>query len=114
MTIQQLLLTCDDDVLPIKGRSSKMAEEVAAREHLATRSWKLVRNADINISRPVSTACDSVENLDSVDGDCFAVVDGNPGCTFLVCVAHITNLITTSVRACCVSINALSCYESII
>ena len=114
MTIQQLLLTSDDDVLPSRGSSRKVAEEVATREHLATRGWKLVRNADINIHSPLSTACDSVEKLNSVDGDCSAIVDGNPGCAFLFCVAQVNNLITTSVRASCVSINALGCYESVI
>ena len=67
MTIQQLLLTSDDDVLPKGGRSRKVAQEVATREHLATRGWKLERNADINIHSPLSTACDSVEKLNSVD-----------------------------------------------
>ena len=114
MIIQQLLLTSDDDVLPIGGSSRKVAEEVATREHLPTRGWKLVRNADINIHSPLSTACDSVENLDSVDGDCPAVVDGNPGCFFLFCLAQVNNLITTSVRASCASINAVECYESVI
>ena len=84
-----------------------MAEESAAKEHLAARSWKLVRNADINISSPSSTACDSVENLDPVDGDCFAVVNSNPGCTFIVCMAHIRTM--PSIWTLCVSINALGC-----
>ena len=107
MTIQHLLLTCDDDVLPIIGRSSKMAEEVATGEHLASRSWKLIGNADINIHSPISTPWDSVENLDYVDGDSLAVINGNPGCTFCVCVAyHITA--TPKIRA-FVSVNTVAC-----
>ena len=68
-------------------KSRKMSKECATRKHLAARSWKLVRNADINIFSSVSTAVDSVENLYSLDSDCFAIVDGNPWCTFIVCVA---------------------------
>ena len=85
-----------------------MSEEGATRKHLATRSWKLVRNVDINIFSPVSTAVDSVENLYSLDSDCFAIVDGNPWCSFIeVCVAHVYSI--SIIRALCISINALGC-----
>ena len=84
-----------------------MSEEGATRKHLATRRWKLVRNADINIFSSVSTAVDSVENLYSLDSDCFAIVDGNPWCTFIVCVAHVYSM--SIIRALCISINALGC-----
>ena len=88
-----------------------MSEAGATRKHLATRRWKLVRNADINIFSSVSTAVDSVENLYSLDSDCFAIVDGNPGCRFLFCVADETSNARNSIRAVCVSINALFCFK---
>ena len=87
MIILQLSLTWDDDVLPISARSSKMAKEGSAREHLACRGRKLIRDADIDISSSVPTAILSVENLNPVDGDWGAVVNGKPGCSVVACVA---------------------------
>ena len=102
-------------MLPVSGRSSKVSEEGATREHPAARDWKLIRNADINISSPVSTARDAVENLNCRDGYCPTVVDCKPGRTFLVCVAHIPKYqINSIINACCVSIDALGCYESVV
>ena len=75
-------------MLPISGRSSKTAKKGAARKHLAARSWKLIQNADVNISSSLPTAFASVENLNSLDGDCGAIVDGNPGGRLSLCVAH--------------------------
>ena len=65
-----------------------MAKEGAARKHLVARSWKHVRNADINISSPSSTAVYYVEYLNPFNNDSCAVVNGDPGCSFVVCVAH--------------------------
>ena len=56
-------------MLPISARSSKMAKEGSAREHLACRGRKLIRDADIDISSSFPTAILSVENLNLVDGD---------------------------------------------
>ena len=109
MMILQQLLTWDDYVLSISGRSSKMAKQGAARKHLTARSWKFIRNADVNISSSEPTACATVEKLNPLDGDRCAEVDGNPGCRFALCVAKIcTCTISRSlIRALCVSINAL-------
>ena len=82
-----LNLTWDDDMLPISARSSKMAKEGSAREHLACRGRKLIRDADIDISSSFPTPILSVENLNPVDGDRSAVVNGKPGCSVPLCVA---------------------------
>ena len=82
-----------------------MAEKGAPRKHLAARNWKLVGNADKHIFSPGSTAVGSVENYDSLDGDCFAVVDGNPWYTIIVRMAHVT-IFVCSMH---VPINALGC-----
>ena len=107
MMILQQLLTWDDYVLSIGGRSSKMAKEGAARKHLIARSWKLVRNADVNISSSISTAVYSVEYLNPFNNDSCAVVNGDPGCSFSVCVADST------VGQCghwrCISVNTVAC-----
>ena len=66
-------------MLPSSSRSSKTAKVVAAREHLAARSWELVRDADFNISSSLPTAIASVEYLNPLNGDWSAVVNGNPG-----------------------------------
>ena len=82
-------------MLPIGARSSKMAKEVTARKHLIARSWKLVRNADVNISSSISTAVSSVDYLNPFDNDSCAVVNGDPGCSVVVCVAHCTGSVNT-------------------
>ena len=57
-----------------------MAKQAAARKHLgAARSWKLIRNANINVSRSIPTAVTSIEKLNPSNTDCCAVVDGDPG-----------------------------------
>ena len=61
MIISQLSLTWDDNVLPIKARSSKMAKEGAAREHPDSRGRKLIRDADIDILSLGPIAIMSVE-----------------------------------------------------
>ena len=102
MMILQQLLTWDDYVLSIGGRSSKMAKEGAARKHLIARSWKLVRNADVNISSSSSRAIISVENLNPFNNDSCAVVNGDPGCSFVLCVADCTVCFSVNTVACCV------------
>ena len=74
-------------MLPISGRSSKMTKEGAAREHLASRGRKLIRDADIDISSSFPTAIMSVEYLNPLNGDRSAVVNGNPGSSVVFCVA---------------------------
>ena len=65
---------------PISVRSSKTAKEIAARKHLAARSWeKFFRDANFNISSSLPTAIASVEYLNPLNGDWSAVVNGNPG-----------------------------------
>ena len=113
---QVLLKTWYDNVLAIIARSCKMAKEVAARKHLAARSWKLIRNADINIFSSSSTALTSVENLHPLDSDCGAVVNGKPGCWFILCVTKISacTVLYSLIRAICVSVNALECSEEVV
>ena len=86
-----------------------MAKEGATRKHLAARSWKLVCDADVNISSSEPTACATVEKLNPLDGDRCAEVDGNPGCRFALCVAKVgaCTISNSLIRALCVSINAL-------
>ena len=108
---QVLLKTWYDNVLAIIARSCKMAKEVAARKHLAARSWKLVRNTDVNISGSIPTAVTSVEKLNSFNCDFFAVVDGQPGFSFIFCLAQI-RIFRWRIRAHCSSINALGCLIS--
>ena len=64
------------------GRSRVMAEQGAARKHPTARSWKIIRNADINISSSLPTASVSGEDLNPLDGDSGAVVDSKPWCRF--------------------------------
>ena len=90
-------------MLSIGGRSSKMAKEGAARKHLIARSWKLVRNADVNILSSLSTAVYSVEYVNPFNADSCAVVNGDPGCSVFLCVA------VPAVR--CVSVNTVACYS---
>ena len=72
-----------------------MAKEGAARKHLVARSGKLVRNADVNISSSSSIATSSVEYLNPFNNDSCAVVNGDPGCSVVVCVAHCTGSVNT-------------------
>ena len=74
-------------MLPISARSSKMAKEGAAREHLDSRGRKLIRDADIDILSSRPTAINSVEYFNSLNADHSSVVNGNPGCSVVVCVA---------------------------
>ena len=76
-----------------------MAKEGAARKHLIARSWKFVRNADVNISSSKSTAVCSVEYLNPFNNDSIAVVNGDPGFGVMVCVAECTA---------CVSVNTVA------
>ena len=103
INISQLLLTCDDDVLPISARPSKVPEEGAAREHLAARGWKLVWNADVNISSCLPKSVASVEYLNPLNGDWSIVVNGNPWCSLAQGVAH-------GMIMACGSINAAACW----
>ena len=95
-------------MLPIRARSNKTAKEGAARKHLAARSWKLIRNTDINISSSTSTALTSVENLHPLDADSGAVVNGKPGFGLMLGMAHFYNA-SIFIRGICVSINAFLC-----
>ena len=72
-------VTCDDYMLPIGSRSSKVAKERTSREHLAGRGREVVCDADINVVSPPSTATISVEDLHPFDCDRSAVVNGKPG-----------------------------------
>ena len=95
MMILQQLLTWDNYVFPISARSSKITKEGAARKHLIARSWKLIRNADVDISRSISTAVCSVKYINPFNHDSCAVVNGDPGCSVVVCVAHCTGSVNT-------------------
>ena len=67
-----------------------MAKQAAARKHLgAARSWKLIRNANINVSRSIPTAVTSIEKLNPSNTDCCAIVDGDPGQSVAKCVAKV-------------------------
>ena len=57
--------------------------------HLVCRGWKSVRNIDVNISSSVPAAIDPVEDLDSLNEDVGAVVDGKPGRVLLLGRAHV-------------------------
>ena len=111
--ILKQLFTQDDYVLPVSSRSSKMAKKGATRKNLAVRGWKLVGNADIDISSPISTASASVENLDPLDGDRGAVVNGNPGKTATVCVAYCITVMRSHIIS-CVSVDTPGCLEIIL
>ena len=89
-----------------------MAKEVAARKHLAARSWKLVRYADVNISGSFRTAVMSVEKLYSFDCDLFTVVNGQPGCRFIFCVAEVGIFQYPVIREVCPPVNAFGCFIS--
>ena len=108
MMILQQLLTWDDYVLSISGRSSKMAKQGAARKHLTARSWKFIRNADVNISSSISIRAISVEYLNPFNNDSCAVVNGDPGFSFAVlCVADSTEWHCGHWR--CISVNTVAC-----
>ena len=108
----QHLLTWDDYVLPISGRSSKMAKVGATRKLLCVSGWKRVWDADFNISSPLPTASTSVENLNSLDGDHSAVVNGNPWIAATLGVANCILAIMSVVRTCSSS-NSSSCIDFI-
>ena len=86
-----------------------MAKEVTARKHLIARGWKLIRNADINISSSISTAVSSVDYLNPFDNDSCAVVNGDPGCRFVCCGADCDGSVV-SVHRLRVSVNTFACY----
>ena len=90
-----------------------MAKEGATRKDLAVRGWKLVGNADIDISSPISTTSTSVENLDPLDGNPGAVVNGNPGKGATVCVANCITAMRSHIIS-CVSIDTPGCLEIIL
>ena len=97
-------------MLPTGSRSSEMAKKGAARKHLAARSWKLVRNADVDISSPISTAVCSVEYFNPLNKGTCAVVNGDPGC----CVVVGGGRADSTVRQCghwnCISVNTVACF----
>ena len=57
--------------------------------HLVCRGWESVRNIDVNISSSIPAAIDPVEDLDSLNEDVGAVVDGEPGRVLLLGRAHV-------------------------
>ena len=96
----------------MSARSSKMAKEGATRKHLAGRSWKFVRNADVNILSPTSTAAmHSVEHLNPFDGDCLPVVNGNPGTKIRISPAKLPTISPTTIGAIGDTIDAIGCSE---
>ena len=100
--------TCDDYMLPISGRPSKVAQERTTREHLAGRSRKLVWDAHVNIPGPISAAILSVKDLHPLDIDSGAIVNGKPGWTFISWVAHVASPCVCLYWGCdCVSVNTL-------
>ena len=108
--ILQQLLTWDDYVLSISGRSIEMPQQGAARKHLAARSWKLVRNADVDISSPISTAVCSVEYLNPFYNDSCVVVNGDPGCCVVVGVGRADSTMWQCGHWNCKSVNTVACF----
>ena len=80
------LLRLDLYLLPILSRSGKLSKQFSVGEHARPISWQLISQSDLNFRGSFATAVDPVENLDSLDDDCFAVVNGNPWCTLIECV----------------------------
>ena len=100
--------TCDDYMLPISGRPSKVAQERTTREHLAGRSRKLVWDAHVNIPGPISAAILSIKDLHPLDSDSGAIVNGKPGWTVIFWVAHVASPCICLYWGCdCVSVNTL-------
>ena len=93
--------TCDNYLLPISPRSSKVAKEKASREHLAGSRRKHVWDSDVNIFCTVSTAIPTVEYLYPFHSNCSAVIDGKPGWRFWLCVTLVPVTIYLSVNALC-------------
>ena len=83
-------------MLPISGRTSKEAKQGTPSEHLAPRTRKLVRDADVNIFCSASIVR-SVENLDPLDSDRTTKVEGNPWCGVIVGMANRPNSISSMV-----------------
>ena len=95
----------------MSGRSRVMAKQAAAREHPTGRSWKLICNADVNISSCLPTASVSGEDLNFLDGDSGAVVDAKPGRRFPFCVAKMSNVVN-NLGAPSVSVDTMGCSEA--
>ena len=95
----------------MSGRSWVMAKKGTAMKHLTGRRWKLICNADVNITSPLPTASVSGEDLNPLDGDSGAIVDGKPGCRFAFCVAKKSNIVN-NLRAPSVSIDTMGCSEA--
>ena len=57
--------------------------------HLVCRGWESVGNIDVNISSSVPAAIDPVEDLDPLNEDVGAIVDGEPGRVLLLGRAHV-------------------------
>ena len=57
--------------------------------HLVCRGWESVGNIDVNISSSVPAAIDPVEDLDPLNEDVGAEVDGEPGRVLLLGRAHV-------------------------
>ena len=98
-------------MLPIRARSNKTAKEGAARKHLAARSWKFVRNADVDISSATSTAVCPVEYLNPFNDDSCLVVNGDPGCCVVVGQSGADPTVWQGVHWNCVSVNAVVCSQ---
>ena len=99
--------TCDNYLLPISPRSSKVAKERASREHLAGSRRKHVWDSDVNIFCTVSTAIPTVEYLYPFHSNCSAVIDGKPGWRFWLCGTQGTSPGTSIYN----SVNALCCWK---
>ena len=71
-----------------------------------------VGSLHLNIACSISTAIDPVENLNPLNSDFSAVVDGNPGCGLPIGVANLTHTVDqSSIEALCDSVDALGCFK---
>ena len=83
-----------------------MAKEGAARKHLFGRSWKLIRNADVNILSSKSIAIEPIEKLNPFNKDHCAVVNSDPGCSI---VQNVVSVAVYKIRL-RVSVNTFASY----
>ena len=65
-------------MLPVSSRSREGAEQGASKELLVCRGGKFFGDAHHNISGTFPTAVAAVEDINSVDGNCLAVVNSKP------------------------------------
>ena len=97
------ILTRDCYFLPNKARSKERAEQGTSRKLLVGWGWKFIGDVHIDIFGSIGTTVDSVEDLNSLDGNSLAKIQCKPR----MMIFPITIIWVAYWPSACVPINAI-------